>query len=106
MLVVYGFNINVAFYYLSMVVFLFWNFIDIYQLDTLAMLDSRGRYCALTSAAQGLAMTLVLACAGYLLEQGYGYASVLFLGVFGVLFSFVAYNLVYYRLKKIRPSLI
>jgi predicted MFS family arabinose efflux permease len=105
MLVVYGFNINVAFYYLSMVVFLFWNFIDIYQLGTLAMLDSRGRYCALTSAAQGLAMTLAPACAGYLLGQSYGYASVLFLGAFGVLFSFVAYSLVYYRLKKIRPSL-
>ena len=102
---IFGTNVSPAMYFLSTgVVFLFWNFIDIYQLGTLAALDQTGRYCALTPAAQGLAMTIAPGAAGFLLGQGFGYAIIMYLGAASTLFAFGAYGYVHARLRALDPE--
>lgn len=102
----FGTSVTTSLYFISTaVVFLFWNFIDIYQLGTLANLDRSGKYCALTPAAQGLAMTIAPAVAGALLGQGFGYSVIMYLGAGGTLFAFFAYSYVYARLKAIDTGL-
>ena len=56
-----------------------WNFIDIFQLGTLAVLDPSGRAAALVPAAQGAALAAGPAAAGFVLGLGKGYTAVLFL---------------------------
>ena len=66
------FGITVATYFISMIgIFFFWNFIDIYQLGTIADIDKSGRFGSMVPGAQGLAMAVSPAVAGYLLgDQG------------------------------------
>ena len=47
-----------------------WNFIDIFQLGTLAVLDPSGRAAALVPAAQGAALAAGPAAAGFVLRSG------------------------------------
>lgn len=56
-----------------------WNFIDIFQLGTLAVVDPSGRAAALVPAAQGAALAAGPAAAGFLLGIGKGYTAVLLL---------------------------
>ncbi len=56
-----------------------WNFIDIFQLGTLAVVDPSGRAAALVPAAQGAALAAGPAAAGLLLGLGKGYTAVLLL---------------------------
>ncbi len=56
-----------------------WNFIDIFQLGTLAVVDPSGRAAALVPAAQGAALAAGPAAAGLLLGLGQGYPGVLLL---------------------------
>lgn len=56
-----------------------WNFIDIFQLGTLAVVDPSGRAAALVPAAQGAALAAGPAAAGLLLGLGKGYTGVLLL---------------------------
>ena len=101
----FGTNVSPVMYFISTgVVFLFWNFIDIYQLGTLAKLDHTGRYCALTPAAQGLAMTIAPSAAGLLLGKGFGYAIIMYLGAASTLFAFLAYCYVHARLRALDPA--
>ncbi|MEM7432297.1 MAG: MFS transporter [Pseudomonadota bacterium] len=86
-------------------VYLFWNAIDIYQLGTLANLDSSGRYCALTPASQGIGMTLGPATAAYYLDQGASYAIVPYLGAAACLVALMLYLYVHFRIKAIDPSM-
>jgi predicted MFS family arabinose efflux permease len=54
-----------------------WNFIDIFQLGTLAVVDPTGRSAALVPAAQGLALAAGPAAGGFALTLGKGYPAVL-----------------------------
>jgi predicted MFS family arabinose efflux permease len=56
-----------------------WNFIDIFQLGTLAAVDPTGRAAALVPAAQGLALAIGPAAGGLALTVGRGYWAVLLL---------------------------
>lgn len=54
-----------------------WNFIDIFQLGTLALVDPTGRGAALVPAAQGIALAIGPAAGALALTVGQGYAAVL-----------------------------
>jgi predicted MFS family arabinose efflux permease len=54
-----------------------WNFIDIFQLGTLSVVDPSGRSAALVPAAQGAALALGPAAGGFVLSLGKGYPTVL-----------------------------
>ncbi|MGI9272088.1 MAG: MFS transporter [Woeseiaceae bacterium] len=103
-LFVFGTSITTVFFIATTaIVFLFWNAIDIFQLGTLANLDHTGRFCALTSASQGLGMATGPAAAAYLLDHGFGYSIVPFLGSAATFVAFLLYVYVYMRLRKIDP---
>jgi predicted MFS family arabinose efflux permease len=76
-----------------------WNFIDIFQLGTLAVLDPSGRAAALVPAAQGAALAAGPAAAGFVLRQGKGYAAVLLLAGSMSALAAVIYAVVHRRYR-------
>jgi MFS family permease len=79
-LLVHGLFPTVAMFVVNLAVLqLCWNFIDIFQLGTLAAVDPSGRAAALVPAAQGAALAAGPAAAGFLLSIGKGYSAVLLL---------------------------
>jgi predicted MFS family arabinose efflux permease len=69
-----------AMYVVTLVVMqLCWNFIDIFQLGTLSVVDPTGRAAALVPAAQGIALAIGPAAGGVALTVGSGYIAVLVL---------------------------
>jgi hypothetical protein len=71
---------NAAMFVINLAVLqLCWNFIDIFQLGTLAIVDPSGRAAALVPAAQGAALAAGPAAAGFVLGLGKGYTAVLLL---------------------------
>ena len=77
-----------------------WNFIDIFQLGTLAILDPSGRAAALVPAAQGAALAAGPAAAGFVLGLGNGYTAVLFLAGFMSALAAVIYAVVHRRYRS------
>jgi predicted MFS family arabinose efflux permease len=77
-----------------------WNFIDIFQLGTLAILDPSGRAAALVPAAQGAALAAGPAAAGFVLGLGKGYTAVLFLAGFMSALAAVIYAVVHTRYRS------
>jgi predicted MFS family arabinose efflux permease len=77
-----------------------WNFIDIFQLGTLAVLDPSGRAAALVPAAQGAALAAGPAAAGFVLGLGKGYSAVLLLGGFTSALAAVTYAVVHRRYRS------
>ncbi len=76
-----------------------WNFIDIFQLGTLAILDPSGRAAALVPAAQGAALAAGPAAAGFVLGLGKGYTAVLLLAGFTAALAAVTYAVVHRRCR-------
>jgi len=74
-----------------------WNFIDIFQLGTLAVIDPSGRAAALVPAAQGVALAAGPAAAGFMLGQGRGYTAVLLLAGFSTALAALTYAVVHQR---------
>jgi predicted MFS family arabinose efflux permease len=77
-----------------------WNFIDIFQLGTLAVLDPSGRAAALVPAAQGAALAAGPAAAGFVLRLGKGYTAVLLLAGFMSALAAVIYAVVHRRYRS------
>jgi MFS family permease len=77
-----------------------WNFIDIFQLGTLAILDPSGRSAALVPAAQGAALAAGPAAAGFVLGLGKGYTAVLFLAGFMSALAAIIYAVVHRRYRS------
>jgi predicted MFS family arabinose efflux permease len=77
-----------------------WNFIDIFQLGTLAVLDPSGRAAALVPAAQGAALAAGPAAAGFVLRLGQGYTAVLLLAGFMSASAAVIYAVVHRRYRS------
>jgi MFS family permease len=77
-----------------------WNFIDIFQLGTLAVLDPSGRAAALVPAAQGAALAAGPAIAGFVLRLGKGYTAVLYLAGFMSALAAVIYAVVHRRYRS------
>jgi predicted MFS family arabinose efflux permease len=76
-----------------------WNFIDIFQLGTLAVLDPSGRAAALVPAAQGAALAAGPAAAGFVLGLGKGYTAVLLLAGFTSALAALIYAVVHRRYR-------
>jgi predicted MFS family arabinose efflux permease len=76
-----------------------WNFIDIFQLGTLAVLEPSGRACALVPAAQGAALAAGPAAAGFVLGRGKGYSAVLLLAGCTSALAAVIYAVVHRRYR-------
>jgi predicted MFS family arabinose efflux permease len=72
-----------------------WNFIDIFQLGTLAHVDPSGRGAALVPAAQGIALALGPAAGGLALDKGLGYPGVLFVSGGAAAVAAICYGIVY-----------
>jgi MFS family permease len=72
-----------------------WNFIDIFQLGTLAVVNPSGRAAALVPAAQGAALALGPAAAGFILGLGQGYTAVLLLAGSTTAMAAAAYAVVH-----------
>jgi MFS family permease len=78
-----------------------WNFIDIFQLGTLAVLDPSGRAAALVPAAQGAALAAGPAAAGFMLGRGEGYTAVLLLAGSTTALAAVIYAVVHRRYRHV-----
>jgi MFS family permease len=79
------------------VVQLCWNFVDIFQLGTLALIDPTGRGAALVPAAQGFALAAGPATGGLVLAWGRGYPGVLIFGGITAALAATAYAIVHAR---------
>ena len=78
-----------------------WNFIDIFQLGTLAIVDPSGRAAALVPAAQGIALAAGPAAGGVALTSGQGYWAVLLLAGGAAALATVCYSIVYGRYLRV-----
>jgi predicted MFS family arabinose efflux permease len=74
-----------------------WNFIDIFQLGTLAIADPSGRGAALVPAAQGVALAAGPAAGGLVLSEGRGYWAVLLLAGSAAALATACYSIAYVR---------
>jgi hypothetical protein len=74
-----------------------WNFIDIFQLGTLAIVDPSGRGAALVPAAQGVALAAGPAAGGVALTVGGGYWAVLLLAGGAAALATACFAIVYGR---------
>lgn len=74
-----------------------WNFVDIFQLGTLAVIDPTGRAGALVPAAQGAALAIGPTAGGTVLALGQGYAGVLVLGGAASMLAAMSYAVVHVK---------
>ncbi|MFI5250424.1 MAG: hypothetical protein ACHQTF_10650, partial [Gemmatimonadales bacterium] len=81
-----------------------WNFIDIFQLGTLALVDPAGRAAALVPAAQGVALAAGPAAGGLALTAGGGYWAVLLLAGSAAALATLCYSIVYRRFLRVAES--
>lgn len=89
---------HTAMYVVTLVVMqLCWNFIDIFQLGTLSLVDPTGRAAALVPAAQGIALALGPAAGGLALTVGEGYVAVLVLSGAMAALATACYAIVHLR---------
>jgi predicted MFS family arabinose efflux permease len=82
-----------------------WNFIDIFQLGTLAIVDPSGRAAALVPAAQGIALAAGPAAGGVALTAGRGYWAVLVLAGGAAALATLCYAIVYGRYLRVAEPL-
>lgn len=78
-----------------------WIFVDVYQMGSVANLDSSGRFASLIPAAQGLGQIVGPNIAASLLAAQYGYSSVFVLCACASLCAFSVYAFAYHRLRAI-----
>jgi predicted MFS family arabinose efflux permease len=74
-----------------------WNFVDIFQLGTLAIIDPSGRAGALVPAAQGAALAIGPTAGGAMLALGQGYPGVLALGGAAAMLAAISYSIVHVK---------
>jgi MFS family permease len=102
-LLVHGLFPTAAMFVINLAVLqLCWNFIDIFQLGTLAVVDPSGRAAALVPAAQGAALAVGPAAAGFILGLGKGYTTVLLLAGSTTAMAAAIYAIVHrYRIEPL-----
>jgi predicted MFS family arabinose efflux permease len=100
-LLIHGIFPTAAMFVINLAVLqLCWNFIDIFQLGTLAIVDPSGRAAALVPAAQGVALAAGPAAAGFVLGQGKGYTAILLMGGVSTGLAAVTYAFVHRRYRN------
>lgn len=101
-----GLNVNEFTYVIALaVVFLLWNFIDIFQLGTLSNIDHSGHSTAMVPAVQGIAMTTGPALATLMLGLQAGFLPVFLMGGLFTLTAMTIYLFVYIKLIRIAPDI-
>jgi predicted MFS family arabinose efflux permease len=83
-----------------------WNFIDIFQLGTLAFVDPSGRGAALVPAAQGVALAIGPAAGGLALTAGQGYPAVLVLAGGAATLAALCFAVVYVWHQRTTPAVL
>jgi predicted MFS family arabinose efflux permease len=83
-----------------------WNFIDIFQLGTLASVDPSGRGAALVPAAQGVALAIGPAAGGQALTVGQGYAAVLVFSGSAATLAALCFAVVYVWHRRTTPAML
>lgn len=82
-----------------------WIFVDVYQMGSVAKVDTSGRYAALMPAAQGLGQIVGPNLAAGLLAVGLGYSWIFAMCALASLLAFVIYAIAFRILgKSLRPS--
>jgi len=100
-LLIHGMLPTAAMFVINLAVLqLCWNFIDIFQLGTLAVVNPSGRAAALVPAAQGVALAAGPATAGFVLGLGKGYTAVLLLAGSTTALAAVTYAVVHRRYRS------
>jgi len=100
-LLIHGMLPTAAMFVINLAVLqLCWNFIDIFQLGTLAVVDPSGRAAALVPAAQGVALAAGPAAAAFILGLGKGYTAVLLMAGFTTALATVTYAIVHHRYRN------
>jgi predicted MFS family arabinose efflux permease len=100
-LLVHSVSPHAVMYVLTLVVLqVAWNFIDIFQLGTLAFVDPSGRGAALVPGAQGIALAIGPAAAGKLLDLGLGYPAVLVLSGSAATLAALCYGVVHVSCER------
>ncbi len=100
-LLIHGMFPTAAMFVINLAVLqLCWNFIDIFQLGTLAVVDPSGRAAALVPAAQGVALAAGPAAAAFVLGLGKGYTAVLLLAGSTTAVATVTYAVVHRRYRS------
>jgi len=88
-------------FFISLYAFNFlWIFVDVYQMGSVANLDSSGRFASLIPAAQGLGQIVGPNLAASLLAFGAGYGEIFLMCALASLAAFVVYALAYLRLRS------
>ncbi|MEM1412076.1 MAG: MFS transporter [Pseudomonadota bacterium] len=83
-----------------------WIFIDVYQLGTVAVLDRKGTFAALTPCAAGLGQMIGPFTAASLLGSGMGYGSIFTLCAACALVAMLIYGFMYVRVRAQVPELV
>lgn len=105
-LITLGLHVDTLTYAISLsIIFLLWNFIDIFQLGTLSNIDHSGHSTAMVPAVQGIAMTAGPALATLLLGLQAGFLPVFLMGGTFTLVALAIYLFVYMRLMQISPDI-
>jgi predicted MFS family arabinose efflux permease len=81
-----------------------WIFVDVYQMGSVANLDSNGRFASLMPAAQGLGQIIGPNLAASLLAFDAGYSAVFLLCGSASLAAFMVYAVAYYRLRQMNRA--
>lgn len=81
------------------------DFVDVYQMSTVANVDHSGKYAALMPGAQGLGQIIGPNIAATILARGYGYPGVFIMCTCAALTGMLIYATMYLRLRQAIPAL-
>jgi MFS family permease len=97
----FALNFSSTFFLISIFAVMgFWNFVDIYQMGTVADMDHSGRFAALVPGAQALPLAIAPAVAGFLLDSNWQYSEIVWLWGIAAALACGSYSLVYWRLRR------
>ncbi len=82
-----------------------WIFIDVYQMSTVANVDSTGKFASLMPAAQGLGQIIGPNLAASILGMSLGYSAVFIMCAMAALTGMLIYAFMYLSLRKTIPAL-
>jgi predicted MFS family arabinose efflux permease len=83
-----------------------WIFVDVYQMGSVASVDSSGRFATLMPAAQGLGQIIGPNIAASLLAAGGGYPSVFLLCAVASLLAMAVYAFAYWRMRGLASEVV
>lgn len=99
-------GINYSTLFISLLFFnLLWNFIDVYQMSTMAVIDRSGTFVSLLPAIQGLGQIVGPNIAASMLGAGLGYNKIFLMCSVSVIIGMVFYLALYLFMRQSIPEL-